>query len=316
MDPRLDLLYNDYDVLLRRDAIAVGYSDATIAKLVRTGAWHRVRRGAYVPTERWQAAGPDERYRLVVKSTMRQAQTPVVASHTAAVAMLGGPLWGQSLDVSHLTRFDARTGRKEAGVQQHRGILLDGDVVDVGPYKVTSPTRAALEVTTLAGIEASLCVVNEFLHRDLTTIGRLRSRYELMSGWPNTLHTDLVLRLADGRIESVGETRTMYGCWSQGLPRPVPQLEIYDDEGNFVGRVDFAWPEYGVFLEFDGVAKYRRHLREGETIEDAVLREKRREERICEITGWRCIRVTWADLANLGLLGRRIRAMLGSSRIA
>ena len=28
-----------------------------------------------------------------------------------------------------------------------------------------------------------------------------------------------------------------------------------------------------------------------------MLREKRREERVAELTGWRCIRITWADLA-------------------
>lgn len=27
-----------------------------------------------------------------------------------------------------------------------------------------------------------------------------------------------------------------------GLPEPVPQLEIHDDEG-FIARVDFAWPD-------------------------------------------------------------------------
>lgn len=29
---------------------------------------------------------------------------------------------------------------------------------------------------------------------------------------------------------------------------------------------------------------------------DVVLREKRREELIARLTGWRCIRLVWADL--------------------
>ena len=40
---------------------------------------------------------------------------------------------------------------------------------------------------------------------------------------------------------------------------------------------------------------------------DVVLREKRREELICELTGWRCIRITWADLAYPERLVARIR---------
>ena len=34
-----------------------------------------------------------------------------------------------------------------------------------------------------------------------------------------------------------------------------------------IHRVDLAWPEYGVFLEFDGRVKYEKYLREGERAE-------------------------------------------------
>ena len=39
-----------------------------------------------------------------------------------------------------------------------------------------------------------------------------------------------------------------------------------------------AWPDYGVFLEFDGKEKYLRYRRPGESVIDTVLREKRREK--------------------------------------
>jgi hypothetical protein len=63
-----------------------------------------------------------------------------------------------------------------------------------------------------------------------------------------------------------------------------------------VANVDFAWPEYGVFLEFDGRIKYQELLRVGESPTDVVLREKKRQDLIERLTGWRCIRITWADL--------------------
>jgi hypothetical protein len=40
------------------------------------------------------------------------------------------------------------------------------------------------------------------------------------------------------------------------------------------------------------------------------MREKRREDRIRELTGWRCIRITWADLFHPERTAARIRAML------
>ena len=63
--------------------------------------------------------------------------------------------------------------------------------------------------------------------------------------------------------------------------------------------MDFAWPELGVFLEFDGTAEVPR-VRATASRSTQVLREKRREELICELTGWVCIRITWADLAPPG----------------
>lgn len=40
---------------------------------------------------------------------------------------------------------------------------------------------------------------------------------------------------------------------------------------------------------------------------DCVLREKQRESRICELTGWRCIRIVWADLYKPADTAARIR---------
>ena len=69
---------------------------------------------------------------------------------------------------------------------------------------------------------------------------------------PFTLKTDLVLRLVDDRLESVGEMRTVFMLYRGGVPAPMPQYEIRDENGAVVARLDFAWPELGVWLEFDG----------------------------------------------------------------
>ena len=144
--------------------------------------------------------------------------------------------------------------------------------------------------------EHGVTIVSDLLHRDLTTPELLESGRQFMEQWPGTLAQRLVLQLADGRCESIGESRSLYLIYRQGLPKPVPQYPIKDASGLVVAYVDFAWPELGVFLEFDGKIKYQKLLKEGESPTDVVLREKKREEMICRLTGWRCIRITWADL--------------------
>ena len=42
---------------------------------------------------------------------------------------------------------------------------------------------------------------------------------------------------------------------------------------------------------------------------DVVVREKQREDMIGRITGWRCIRIVWADLYTPEQTAARIRRM-------
>lgn len=309
----LDPIDTAGSVFLRSEALAAGYSEREITQLVRAREWHRLRRGAYVAATVWEAADESRRHTLLACAVLKQARTDVVLSHVSALPAFGAPLWNLRLDVVHLTRRDRRAGRHEAGVRQHQGLLLPADVIELDGRAYTSPTRTALDITTVTDAETSLCILNHLLHTRQTTPEDLASRYESMIRNPYTLRTDLVLRLADARVESVGESRCFFMFWRHGLPAPEPQFVVRDHTGREVARLDFAWPEYGVWLEFDGKEKYVQHLREGETTTAAVLREKRREDRIRELTGWRCIRITWADLMDPTRTVARIRALLAAA---
>jgi hypothetical protein len=297
-------------VMLRRALLDRGFTDRELARMVRSGELHRLRRGAFADGTTWRDADVAQRHALVARAVLLQARTDVVLGHVSALPEYGAPTWGLPLDVVHVIRKDMRAGRKERGVRQHQGALLDGDVVVRNGVEVTGPDRTPLDITTLAGVEASLVVINHFLHQGLTTPERLEERYAAMRHDPFTLRTDLVLRLADGRVESVGESRTVFMCWRNGVPAPVPQWSVYDGRGQPVARLDFAWPEFKVWLEFDGREKYLKFLNEGESVVDAVLREKQRESMISEMTGWRCVRITWADLQHPERTAARILAFL------
>lgn len=309
MDAQLRALVERHGVFTRKEALAVGFHDHAIAMLVKSGQWIRVRRGAYVFGGEWAHLDAAGRYAVLCRAAVRQAQTSVVLSHISSANEHGSPLWDCDLSQVHLTRPDQRAGRAEAGIVQHRGALVKGDVVVHGGLSSMSATRTALELTTVLDLEHALVEIDDLLHRGLTTLPMLRERYATMTHWPDTLTTDLVLRLADGRSESVGESRARHLCWTQHLPAPIPNYAIKDNRGVVFARVDLAWPELGVFLEFDGKLKYERHRRDGESVADCVVREKQRESRICEITGWRCIRIVWADLYRPGEVAARIRAL-------
>lgn len=290
-DPRLT------PVLLRRTLVARGWTDTMLAQSVRRGELAKARRGAYVDGPAWRALDELGHHELTARSVVAQAEKPLVVSHASGLVCHGGPRWGLRLAEVHVTTRDGSGGRAEAGVRRHRGRILDGDVVDLRGLAVMSPTRLGLEITTLGDLELSLVHLNDLLHRELTTPGLLRERYTAsVERWPASLTTDLALRLADGRCESVAESRFFYLCWRRGLPAPVPQFEVRDEHGRLVAVLDFAWPELGVFVEVDGRGKYLDLRREGESIEDTVLREKARENLVRRLTGMRGLRIDWADL--------------------
>jgi hypothetical protein len=294
LDP-LRTICDSHGVFLRREALALGYDDGALARAVRANVITRVRHGTYVLTEQWNPLDEVGRHLVRAKGILRTAKTPVALSHTTALAVWDVPLWDLGLDDVHITRLDGEAGRREAGVSQHRGALPPTDVVDRAGVPVTSPARSALDLTMITDVEHALPVFDHLLHTGAVDKEDLRRRARERAGWPSTLATDLTIALADGRAESVAESRSRYMFWRGGLPKPQPQFDILRG-GRLVARVDFAWPELGVFCEFDGKEKYTKYLREGESVVDAVLREKKREETVCRLTGWRCIRIVWADL--------------------
>lgn len=299
-------------VFLRREALADGYSDRAIQGKVASGEWHRVRRGAYVDGAAWRDLSATDRHRVTARAVLKSSHSSTVLSHASAALEHGVPVWGIDLTEVHVTRTDGKPRRREAGVVHHRGRLSPDEVTTVGEVPVTSIVRTAIEMPTITGVEAALVSVDALLRLGQPSSATLHSALDRSKHWPRSLISQVVFRLADPRHESAGESRTAYLCWDQRLMRPEPQVIVHDERGREFARVDFAWPELGVFLEFDGREKYRIFRRENESLEDYLMREKRREERICMLTGWVCIRISWQDLERPRETGERIRRILAS----
>ena len=62
----------------------------------------------------------------------------------------------------------------------------------------------------------------------------------------------MVLEQIDGRAESVRESLLRLLVLEAGFPRPTLQDTVRDRHGRFVARVDLAWPDLRLALEYDG----------------------------------------------------------------
>ncbi|QIG44340.1 type IV toxin-antitoxin system AbiEi family antitoxin domain-containing protein [Nocardioides anomalus] len=297
-------------IILRRDALAVGFNDNHLARARRDGSIVRLRQGLYVLGSSWASADPATRHRMLVAGVLRLYRNTVAASHQSACVLQGGPMWGLELSHAHVTNLAGVGERRAARVTHHRGECRVGDLTRSEGLWVTSPLRTALDTASLAGRDAGVCVLDWYLNRGLVTRHELGVGLDRKVDWPGSLPLQLAVRLCDARSESVGESRTRLLCVDRRLPLPDLQFEVFHPSGRLAGRTDFAWPAYGLLGEFDGVGKYTRTRRLGETVVDAVLREKAREDLLRELTGWRMIRFVWADLDTPAATAARIgRAM-------
>jgi hypothetical protein len=226
----------------------------------------------------------------------------VVSGRSAAV-LWGVDLAGPDDDVevtlaprTHLVRL--------LGIHARRAALGRGDALRRLGVPLTSPEATAVRLASLLGHEHAVAAVDQLIATGVVGLASVRSRAEAARG-PGSARARAVVAEADGLAASPQETRLRLLVHRSGLPVPVAQFRVCD-AGGFVARVDFAWPEQKVALEYDGLW----HSEAGQ-----FARDRRRLNRL-QAAGWRVVFVTAADLRRPVELVSRIAAALGLVGIA
>jgi len=160
-------------------------------------------------------------------------------------------------------------------------------------------TRVARTLVDLAGILHPLRAeraVDSCLGSGLVTLDSLGATFSDLAGRgrKGIAVMRVVLDERPGSYvapESELESRFLHLAHLGGLPEPVRQLNTGDD-ANWIGRVDFAYPDARLLVELDGRANHTSKLdRETDAGRDARL----------VAAGWRRIeRFTWDDITRRG----------------
>ncbi|MFI5692007.1 type IV toxin-antitoxin system AbiEi family antitoxin domain-containing protein [Kribbella sp. NPDC051586] len=296
----------------RNQALACGYTPQEVRDRTRAGQWERIRYGQYAEAVDlsglpvWHAQLV--RYRRLVHAVMNSLRPGSVAvSHQSALVLHALPIWGLDLSEVHVTRLDARrhTGRV-ADIRYHRGGLTADDLTELDGLVATRLARSVLETACTASFEAAVVVTDAALRDHGIGEDELLRLLKVTEFWPGSPTARAAISFSDARSESVGESRLRVLMHNHGLPAPVPQF-VFEDSQGFIGRVDFAFPEYETVVEFDGLTKYS-----GGT-PDALIREKAREDRLRGL-GLQVVRTIWADLDHPARTAAQIRGAFARSR--
>jgi hypothetical protein len=306
-------LHDDH-VFQRSEALESGYIDKDLYRAMRDGRIVRIRQGAYTFTDVWGGADDTRRHLLRAHAVLRSHDTPLVLSHTSAAVEHGLRTFRPDLEKVHVTCLAGALARTTHDVVYHRGEIADDELMAVGPHLVVAPVRAALEAASLADVPAGVVVLDSVLDLGMGSLEEIYEGFARMTRQPGFRKLQISVRLTRKGANSVGESLGRHMMWREHIPEPVLQFEVRDEWGNLLGISDYAWPEYGLLGEFDGMMKYGRLLKDGETPGDAVTREKNREDALREATGWLMIRLIWADLFRPGPTAARLRTQLERGR--
>ena len=297
-------------LFLRREALDFGYRDRDLLAARRAGVIERVRHGAYVAAKTWEARDSVGKHRLRAQAVCLTHEGRVALSHVSGAAEHGMRLWGVDLEHVHVVRLDGANGRRQRDVIYHEEAWRPGDVCVKQDLLVLGADQCALGAASWTSIESGVGMLDSCLDLQLSDEASLWSEHARRGSWPHHAKLQISLRLMRRGAQSLGESRGRFLCFQHHLPEPELQFHVYDDLGNLVGITDFAWPHYRLLGEFDGMIKYGRLLKPGQSPGDVVTDEKNREDRLREVTGWSMIRFTWSDLHVRTVTADRIRRMM------
>ncbi|MGY1642746.1 DUF559 domain-containing protein [Geodermatophilus sp. SYSU D00703] len=218
-----------------------------------------------------------------------------IGGHSAA-AWHGAPFAGPHDPVTVLRRGDV-LWKGPRGVRVHRTDLRTADVEYHDGIPVTSARRTAWDLATLESLGTAVAALDAMVRAGALTPSALGALVTSTGRW-GASRVRTAVPLVDPRAESAPESRVRVVLVLAGFT-PIPQYEV-TTAGEFVARVDLAFPEARLAIEYEGA----HHFAEAQ-----IVRDDARIRRL-EAAGWRVIRLSAVDLRDLDGVVERVRQAL------
>ncbi len=244
----------------------------------RSGEWIAVHPGVY------RLAGtPVTWHQRVLAATLA---TGGVASHRSAAR-----LWVLDLPVTERVVVTVSGTNRRSGrglIVHHTRLMTGADRAVREGIPCTSVARTLVDLASELGFDDLEAAVDSALREGLTTVDYLERWLPAQGRNGTAVLRDLVDdRRTHKPFGSRREAQVSRMLVAAGLPRPVPQHELRDEQGRVVARFDLAWPAWRVAVEF---ASYRHHFGRQAWRQDASRANRAAAQ------GWRILTATDLDV--------------------
>lgn len=208
-----------------------------------------------------------------------------VFSHQTAARILGLPVRGTRGPID-MTVAPPKNPPRRNGVKGYERELASTDIVEWRGLRVTSAARTFADVAAQLPARELVVVGDVILRRHLATLAELTATAERLAGRRGLAGVRWALPRLDAKSGSPQESRLRLRFEDEGLPRPVCNLEIYDDAGGYIACPDLVLEEAKIGVEFDGEHHLEREKQHSDSIRD----------RLMTANGWAALRATSRDI--------------------
>ncbi|MGW4243479.1 endonuclease domain-containing protein [Nocardia sp. NPDC004722] len=194
------------------------------------------------------------------------------------------------------------------GVRVVRYRIAEGEWCEVDGFRVTTPIRTAYDIALRYERDVAVPLLDSHC---ATTGIRPEQVIDFVAGLERgrgVARVRAILALVDPGAESPQESRTRLFLIDNGFPTPQTQINVYDERGKFVARVDMGWGDWLIGIEYDGAQHWTDPRQRARDIDRLAA---------LEAVGWLIIRVTAGHLRSQpGRILARLREALATRGIS
>lgn len=288
--------------------LGLGYGPRAIKSFLDSGSLVRLRYGCYIRASLWAAQSTPVRSRQLIfahaHGTLTTSSGAFLYSHTSAARLHRLHLWDVENTIHILQHVRPSTERHGRDVRCHTRPFGEHEVSVLHGLRATALERTVADCAMLLNYRQSLIVLDHALRLGADP-DVLQAMADSLDGRRGIRTFRKALGIADSRSESAGETLSRELILRLRIKVPELQVEVTSRAGRH--RLDLAWKEEKVALEFDGKTKYFDY----KPTPEVLFQERRREKALAE-EGWRFVRVEWKDLfREHEFKARLLRALAG-----
>jgi hypothetical protein len=282
------LAAKQHGVFTAEQLIALGFSEKARHVRLGTGRWILLYDNVY------RMGGAPSTWRGDLLAACWAAGPTALASHGAAAELRQLPS-GQRQAVEITCKRWRRT--RHPGLVVHESTRIDPEDRDeVDGIPCTSAARTLFDLARSVGRTLLDANIDTALRRELVTIGELQHTSARLAtkGRRGGRKFRAAVEAHTGTSplpDSVPERLLADLLVRQGLPVPVHQFVVRNAAGEFVARVDLAYPEWMIVIEYDSV--------EHHTGTAAHIRDSTRRDAIGDLE-FTVLTATMADLKDRG----------------